>query len=84
MKLSKDTDADANIGTLIGVIIFVLVAAVLYPLIGGQVDDLTCETGEAYVGEDSAPLVSMVPIFYWLAVALAVIAVALVSVKGAL
>jgi hypothetical protein len=72
-----------NTAALLGMVIFVLIAAVVYPLVGDRVTDLTNATGEDYVGEDSATLVSMIPLFYWLAILLCVIGVAIVAIKNA-
>lgn len=69
---------------LIVVVIFVVIAAVVYPLLGDRVDDLTNSTNEAYVGEDSAGIVSMIPLFYWLSVALAVIGLAIWTIKSSI
>ena len=81
MGLGRDHSGQANMSVLIGVVIFVLVSAILYPLVGDQVSDLTNESGDNYVGSDSSALVGMIPIFYWLAVALAVIGVALYTIR---
>lgn len=67
---------------LIGIVVFILVAAVVYPIIGGQITNMTNATHDDYVGADSSALVSMIPLFYWLAVLLAVIGFALVAIKG--
>ena len=61
---------------------FLLVAAVIYPIIGGQIDNMSNATHDDYVGEDSETLVDMIPLFYWLAILLAVIGFALVAIKG--
>lgn len=70
--------------TLIGVMIFVVVAALIFPLINTQVQNLTEDTpgNENYVGDSTAPIVNMIPIFYWLAVALVVIGVAVRAVRA--
>lgn len=66
--------------SLISVVIMVVIAAVLYvALLQGYIADLQNETGANYVGDDLTGIVGIVPIFYWLAVALATIAVAMVS-----
>ena len=72
----------AKVSVLVGLVVFILVAAVIYPIIGGQVDNMTNTTHDDYVGADSATLVSMIPLFYWLAILLAVIGFALVAIKG--
>jgi 4-amino-4-deoxy-L-arabinose transferase-like glycosyltransferase len=84
-NIRKDNQGAVNVGLLISMVVFAVIAFALYPLIGGYVDDFTNETDtENYVGEDSAGIVSMIPIFYWLAVALVVIGVALYAIKDAM
>lgn len=68
-------------GLLISVVIFVVIAAVLFPMLGDRVDNLTNASHEDYVGADSADIVSMIPLFYWLAVALTVIGIAIYAIK---
>lgn len=75
--------ADSKVTVLLGVVILVVVAAALYPLVGSAVDDLTNTSHEDYVGEDSEDIVGMIPLFYWLAIALTTIGVAIVAIKGA-
>lgn len=77
-------ESDAKLTGLIVLVILVVVAAVLYPLVGDRVADLTNESGADYVGSDSESIVSMIPIFYWLGVALAVIGGAVVAIKSSL
>ena len=72
----------AKVSTLIGLVVFILVAAVVYPIIGGQVDNMSNASHDDYVGADSETLVDMIPLFYWLAILLAVIGFALVAIKG--
>jgi len=76
-------EPDGKMGLLIATVIFVVLAAVIYPLLGDRVDNLTNTSHEDYVGDDSADIVSMIPLFYWLAVALTVIGVAIVAIKQA-
>ena len=82
--LAKDHSAALNISTLIGVVILVVVAALIFPLVNSQVSDLTNESGDNYVGDTTSPLVSMIPVFYWLAVALAVIGIAIATIRGSM
>lgn len=81
--LRSDLMAAVNTAILLGVVIFVLISAVVYPLVGDRVADLTNESGENYVGEDEADLVSMIPLFYWLAILLVVIGIAIMAIKDA-
>jgi hypothetical protein len=74
--------ADNKVATLIGIVILVVIAAVMFPLINTQVSDLTDNTSANYVGSSTAPIVSLVPIFYWLMVALVVIGAAIVTLKS--
>lgn len=83
-EMKADREAAVSTGLLIGMVVFVVIAFALYPLIGGYVTDFTNESAENYVGDDSAGIVSMVPIFYWLGVALTVIGVALYAIKDSL
>jgi len=79
--LNKDRIGAVNTAILLGMVIFVLIAAVVYPLVGDRVNDLTNATSEDYVGEDSASLVGMIPLFYWLAILLVVIGTAIAAIK---
>ena len=79
--LKNDHSGAVNTAILLGMVIFVLIAAVVYPLVGDRVDALTCATGEDYVGADEADLVSMIPLFYWLAILLVVIGVAIMAIR---
>jgi len=71
-----------KVQTLIGIVILVVIAAVLFPLVNSQINDLTCSTGDSYVGSSTAPIVGLVPIFYWLMVSLVVIGAAIVGLKN--
>jgi hypothetical protein len=70
-----------RMGMLVSVVILVVIAAVVYPLLGDRVDNLTNESHDDYVGADSEGIVAMIPLFYWLAVALTVIGVAIIAIK---
>lgn len=74
-------NAMQTVTTLIGAVVLIVIAVVLYPLIGDSVTDLTDNTSANYVGAQSAPIVGLIPIFYWLAVALVVIGIAVISIK---
>ena len=71
----------SKVGALIGIVILVVVAAVMYPLVNTQVTDLTDEESPNYVGASTAPIVSLIPIFYWLMIALTAIGAAVVGLK---
>jgi hypothetical protein len=71
----------SKVGALIGIVILVVVAAVLFPLVNSQVSDLTNDTSDNYVGDSTAPIVSLIPIFYWLMIALTAIGAAVVGLK---
>ena len=75
---------ESKIQALIGIVVLVVVAAVLFPLVNTQIQDLTCSTGANYVGDAASGIVGLVPIFYWLLVALVVIGAAIVGIKGAM
>jgi len=75
---------ESKVQALIGIVILVVVAAVLFPLINTQIQDLTDNTSANYVGDSAAGIVALVPIFYWLLVALVVIGAAIVGIKGAM
>ena len=74
--------SEKKMGGLIMLVVFVLIAVVVYPLISGQIDNATNDTHDDYVGADSADLVSMIPLFYWLSVLLVVIGFAIVAIKS--
>lgn len=61
----------------------VVISAVVYPLVGDNVDNLTNSSHEDYAGADNEAIISMIPLFYWLGVALVVIGVAVMALKGA-
>ncbi len=65
-RLVRDSAGAISLGGLLFVVIYTVVGMAMWPLIGGYVDDATNETHESYVGDDSAGLVSMLPIFYFL------------------
>lgn len=71
----------SKVGALIGIVILVVVAAVMYPLVNTQVTDLTDAESPNYVGASTAPIVSLIPIFYWLMIALTAIGAAVVGLK---
>jgi len=75
--------ADNKITMLLGVVILIVVAAALYPLVGDKVADLSNASHEDYVGSDVESIVDMIPLFYWLGVALVTIGVAIVAIKSA-
>ena len=66
---------------LISVVIAFVIAAALYGLVQDRVDSMTNESDEDYVGADAAGLVSMAPLFYWLAVILTLVGVSLIVLK---
>lgn len=80
-SLRDNLEAAVNTGVLLGMVIFVVIAAVVYPLIGDRVSDLTDANSSNYVGADESDLVSMIPLFYWLAILLVVIGVAIVAIR---
>ena len=80
-KLREDMAAMVNTAVLLGMVIFLVIAAVVYPLVGDRVADLTNVSSDNYVGADEADLVSMIPLFYWLAILLVVIGVAIVAIR---
>jgi len=69
--------------TIIGIVILVVVSALIFPIVNTQVANLTDDgAGNAnYVGDTASPLVAMIPVFYWLAVALVVIGAAVLAIK---
>ena len=73
--------SEQKMGGLIMLVVFVLIAVVVYPLISGQIDNATNTSHDDYVGATSADLVGMIPLFYWLAVLLCVIGFAIVAIK---
>lgn len=85
MRFRKwNSEGAVSMSVLVGMVIFVVVAALLYPLVGSEVGDMTNSTHESYVGEETEAIVGMIPIFYWLAVVLTVIGVALVAIRDQL
>jgi len=67
----------ALIGTMISIVILVVIGAVLFPLVNDKISDLTNASHEDYVGADTESIVSMIPIFYWLMIALVIIGAAI-------
>ncbi len=72
---------EQKVGALVGIVILVVIGSVLYPLVDSEVDDLTNSSGASYVGDSAEPIVSLIPIFYWLMIGLTVIAGAIVSFR---
>lgn len=70
-----------QINVLLGVVIMVVISAVVYPLVGDNVDNLTNESHEDYAGADNEAIISMIPLFYWLGIALVVIGVAITAMR---
>lgn len=77
-------EGSAKLTAILFLVILVLVAAVLYPTVGERVDNMTNASHEDYVGSDSEAIVAMIPIFYWLAIALVAVGVAVTAIKDAL
>ncbi len=77
-------EGSQKLTAILFLVILVLVAAVLYPTIGERVADLTNSSHDDYVGADSEAIVAMIPIFYWLAIALVAVGVAVTAIKDAL
>jgi hypothetical protein len=65
-RLVRDSAGAISLGGLLFVVIYTVVGMAMWPLIGGYVNDATNESHASYVGDDSAGLVSMLPIFYFL------------------
>jgi len=82
-KLLRDNSGQVNTAMLLGTVVFILIAAVVYPLVGDRVASLTNASSDDYVGADSSDLVSMIPLFYWLAILLVVIGIAIVAIRDA-
>lgn len=61
-ELKSDAKAGMPIATLISAVILIVVAVVLYPLVGDAVANLTDNTSADYVGDSSAPIVGLIPI----------------------
>lgn len=80
-KLCEDMRAEGKSSVLIGIVVLVIIAAVLFPLVNTQIQDLTDNTSENWVGNSTAPIVAMIPVFYWLMIALVVIGAAVISIK---
>lgn len=75
---------DGKVSKLVMILVLVLVAAVLFPTINAKVTNLT-DSGagnENYVGDDAAPIVELIPVFYWLLVGLTVIFAAVATVRS--
>jgi hypothetical protein len=72
-----------KVTALIGIVILIVIGFVLWPLIGVGVEQMIDNTSDAYVGATAAPIVSMIPIFYFLGLALAVIGMSIVTLKEA-
>jgi hypothetical protein len=82
-RLRKSDEAGIQnvVPMLISVVIAFVIAAALYGLVQGRVDNMTNVSHEDYVGEDAAGLVSMAPLFYWLAVILTLVGVSLIVLR---
>jgi len=71
-----------KIGVLISIVILVVIAAVLFPIVNTQVQDLTNASSENYVGASVDDIVELVPLFYWLLVSLVTIGAAIAAFRG--
>lgn len=83
LNLRRDVRGEPGVETaLISVVVMVVVAAVLYvSLLSSYIADLQNATGPNYVGDNLTGIVGIIPVFYWLAVALATIGVAMVAFR---
>lgn len=81
--LKHDIRGEPGVETaLISVVVMVVVAAVLYvSLLSSYIADLQNASGPNYVGDNLTGIVGIIPVFYWLAVALATIGVAMVAFR---
>ena len=68
--LSKDTEADLSVGKLVGVLIFVVIAMALLPTIIASTD---AGVTDAANYSSAATLLELVPLFYVIAILVAVI-----------
>ena len=73
--------AKGTIGLILGIMILVLIAGALFPTINESVDNMTNSSHDDYVGADSAGLVSLIPLLYWILVIVVVIGAVLVALK---
>jgi len=73
--------AGNKVTTLIGIVILIVIGFVLWPLIGTGVAQMIDPNESAYVGATAAPIVGMIPIFYFLGLALAVIGMSIVTLR---
>lgn len=65
-KIGKDNAAAISLGGLMFVVLYVVFGLVMWPLMAGYIDNATNATHDDYVGADSADLVSIIPVFYFL------------------
>jgi hypothetical protein len=73
----------SKVTALIGIVILIVIGFALWPLIGTGVTSMIDPNDTAYVGATAAPLVGMIPIFYFLGLALAVIGMSIITLKEA-
>lgn len=69
------------IGLILGIIILVIIAGALFPTVNDAVTNMTNTTHDDYVGADSAGLVSLIPLLYWVLVIVVVIGAVMGAIK---
>ena len=69
------------IGLILMIIILVIIAGALFPTVKNDVDDMTNATHDDYVGADSAGLVGLIPLLYWVLVVVVVIGAVMGAIK---
>ena len=82
MKIfKKDLTASISVGKLVGVLIFVVIAMALLPtIINATNEGVTNATDSGY--DSSATLMSLVPLFYTIAILVAVIVWVVAETRG--
>lgn len=69
------------IGLILMIIILVIIAGALFPTVNDSVTDMTNATHDDYVGADSAGLVGLIPLLYWVLVVVVVIGAVMGAIK---
>lgn len=65
-EIRKDRQGAISLGGLMFVVLYVVFGLVMWPLMSGYIDNATNASHADYVGADSADLVGIIPVFYFL------------------
>lgn len=65
--------ASKAVALVLMILIIVVIAAALFSTVNDSVTDMTNATHDDYVGADSAGLVSLIPLLYWILIVVVIV-----------